>query len=163
MHACPPSADTLIWPRANADMPLKGDHPSFLSLLQPGGVVIPATAVVYGQLVECPILAAQTSHPPAIIQQSIPQKASDQALKESTAAEAADHRKDAASMADKAQMHAMHVGRLYPHHLRLLSEPFVVFRFDFGQPPEGDGSQQLQVINTGLSFMQCLISVLCTI
>ena len=45
------------------------------------------------------------------------------------------------------QMHACHVDQLWPDHLQLLSEPFEVFRFDFAQPPDGDGTQQIEVGN----------------
>lgn len=43
-----------------------------------------------------------------------------------------------------AQMHALHVDGLYPDHIKLLSEPFEVFRFDFARPPEENQGQQLQ-------------------
>lgn len=43
------------------------------------------------------------------------------------------------------QMHAVHVDPLYPDHLRVLCEPFEVFRFDFASPPGQDGAQHLQV------------------
>ena len=43
------------------------------------------------------------------------------------------------------QMHAVHVDPLYPDHLRILCEPFEVFRFDFGSAPGQDGAQHLQV------------------
>lgn len=42
-------------------------------------------------------------------------------------------------------MHAAHVDPLYPEHVRVLCEPFEVFRFDFAKPPERDGAQHLQV------------------
>ena len=61
------------------------------------------------------------------------------------ASESASQQQNAASAMNGQQMHAMHVEPLYPDHLDLLSEPFEVFRFDFGQPPEGSQSQKLQV------------------
>ena len=42
-------------------------------------------------------------------------------------------------------VHSCHVGGLYPDHLQLLSEPFEVFDFDFGQPPDKDRSLQVEV------------------
>ncbi len=71
-------------------------------------------------------------------------KASDEAALEA-APESASQQRNAASAMHGLQMHAMHVGPLYPDHLKLLSEPFEVFRFDFGQPPEESRSEKLQV------------------
>ena len=45
------------------------------------------------------------------------------------------------------QMHAAHVDPLYPDHLRVLCQPFEVFRFDFASPPGQDGAQHLQVLS----------------
>ncbi len=71
-------------------------------------------------------------------------EASDEAAVEA-APESASQQPNAASAVNVLQMHAMHVEPLYPDHLELLSEPFEVFRFDFGQPPEGNQSKKLQV------------------
>lgn len=43
------------------------------------------------------------------------------------------------------QMRAAHVDPLYPGHLRVLCDPFEVFRLDFAKPPEQNGAQHLQV------------------
>ena len=72
-------------------------------------------------------------------------EASDEAALEA-APESASQQRNAASAMNELQMHAMHVGPLYPDHLELLSEPFEVFKFDFGQPPEVSQSKKLQVI-----------------
>ena len=124
-------------------------------LLQPGGVVIPTTAVVYGQLVQCPILAAQSHQPQQqhFAQQSMSRNTSGQAGSDSScnsnpasAARGDVSQKQGPDAAlPRTQMHAMHVGPLYPDHMKLLSEPFQVFQFDFEQPPEGDRSQKIQV------------------
>lgn len=121
-----------------------------MPLLQPGGVVIPATAVVYGQLVQSPVLAAQACQPR---QQSVsePGKPQDRdaadvaEAKEKARPEAANQKQDAMVANVGVQMHVLHVGPLYPNHLELLSEPFEVFKFDFGQPPKGHHSHHLQV------------------
>lgn len=125
-----------------------------MPLLQPGGVVIPATAGVYGQLVQSPMLASQCCHlqQPLLTEpfkaqnreaEHVAEAADESALQ--AALESAIQQRNAASGMNGLQMHAMHVGPLYPDHLELLSEPFEVFRFDFGQPPEGSQSQKLQV------------------
>ena len=71
-------------------------------------------------------------------------EASDEAALEA-APESAGQQRNTATATNGLQMHAMHVGPLYPDHLEFLSEPFEVFRFDFGQPSEGSQSQKLQV------------------
>ena len=110
--------------------------------------------MVYGQLVQSPMLASQSCHS----QQTLSAKpfkaqnreaehvaeASDEAALEA-APESASQQRNAASGMNGLQMHAMHVGPLYPDHLELISEPFEVFRFDLGQPPEGSQSRKLQV------------------
>ena len=118
-----------------------------MPLLQPGGVVIPATALVYGQLVECPILAAQSqdlsyqqsSHAPmskSLANQAVP-SSSDKATLQ--------HAGATAGSSAHAQMRAAHVDPLYPNHLKVLCKPFEVFRFDFANPPAQDGAELLQV------------------
>ncbi len=72
-------------------------------------------------------------------------EAADEAVMEA-APESASQQRNVTSAVNGLQMHAMHVGPLYPDHLELLSEPFEVFKFDFGQPPEGSQSKKLQVI-----------------
>ncbi len=100
------------------------------------------------------MLASQCCHsqPPLFTEPSKAQnrqaehvaEAADEAALEA-APESASQQRNAASATNGLQMHAMHVGPLYPDHLELLSEPFEVFRFGFGQPPEGSQSQKLQV------------------
>ena len=125
-----------------------------MPLLQPGGVVIPATAVVYGQLVLSPMLASQCCHLQHPLftetfkahnrQAEHVAEASDEATLEA-APESASQQQNTISAMNGLQMHPMHVGPLYPDHLELLSEPFEVFSFDFGQPPEESRSEELQV------------------
>ena len=91
-----------------------------LQSFQPGGVVLPASATVYGQLVQCPILAAQSSGVQPRQQQ---QQQQDRC---------------------RPPAHALHVDPLYPGHLKLLSEPFQIFTFDFANPPERGRVQQIQ-------------------
>ena len=110
--------------------------------------------MVYGQLVQSPVLAAQTCQP---WQQSVSELGKPQGSDAADVAEAADearvkaspevaNQKQDAKLANvSAQMHALHVGPLHPHHLELLSEPFEVCNFDFAQPPEGHRSHHLQV------------------
>ena len=127
-----------------------------MPLLQPDGVVIPATAVVYGQLVQSPVLAAQACQPwqQSLSEPSKPQhgvatdvaEAADDAKLEASSA-AASQKQDAAFTNVRTQMHALHVGPLYPDHLELLSEPFQVFKFNFGQPPQGHHLRHLQARN----------------
>ncbi len=71
-------------------------------------------------------------------------KASDEAALEAAPISASQQQNTASAM-NGLQMHAMHVGPLYPDHLELLSEPFEVFRFNFGQPLEESRSEELQV------------------
>ena len=117
--------------------------------LQPGGAVIPATAVVYGQLVESPILAAQS--PDLNVQPSAPQTLSPLLAKlplplpgSSRDKSVSGHGVGAGRASVGGQLHAAHVDPLYPDHLRPLCELFEVFSFDFAKPPRQNHTQQLQ-------------------
>ena len=111
-------------------------------MLQPDGIVIPATAVVYGQLVECPVLAAQGDPSGSPFSTPVGSKPTPGQLESSSIDDASLQQTSGSS---NAQMHAAHVDPLYPEHLRVLCEPFEVFRLDFANPPEQDEAQHLQV------------------
>ena len=114
---------------------------------------------MYGQLVESPVLAAQSLHVSAASSQS------PSAQQASAAAAAAahngagkdsrqqqQHKHQATQQMGQEQhtehrqphLQALHVDGLYPDHIKLLSEPFEVFAFDFACPPKGDQHRPLQ-------------------
>ncbi|KAL3150295.1 Protein arginine N-methyltransferase 7 [Trebouxia sp. C0010 RCD-2024] len=123
-------------------------------LLKPDGIVIPATAVVYGQLVECPVLAAQ-SHPSGWPSSTHVKTKPMRGQSESSTMHSSSFRQTSGPAT--VQMHAAHVDPLYPEHVRVLCEPFEVFRFDFAKPPERDGAQHLQVQATAVGTAHAVI------
>lgn len=114
---------------------------------------------MYGQLVESPVLAAQSLHVPSASSQS-PSTQQASAAAASAAHNGAvkdsrqqQHRKHQATQQTGQEQHtehrqpqlqALHVDGLYPDHIKLLSEPFEVFAFDFACPPKGNQHRLLQ-------------------
>lgn len=52
------------------------------------------------------------------------------------------------SREEEAFLRPLHLDALHPMHLRELSQPFVVFEFDFTQPPKEGRHTSLQVAFT---------------
>lgn len=109
---------------------------------------------MFGQLVESPVLAAQSSHQPAshgsrsasqqapgtAVSSKVQNAESPQQLQQQS-----QHKKQKANgQLTPPQLQALHVDGLYPDYIKLLSKPFEMFHFDFAHPPEDDGYAQLQ-------------------